>query len=110
MPSPLHRFRATCRCSSSGDAKKGARRLRTLSEFSKSSAKRRPKPPTDPDEAAQKQDLFPDWLDTSLQGTKILEDRKLEARVTADIEQFIVLRLVAKKYPWAMRKSPLGGE
>lgn len=70
----------------------------------------RPKPPTDPDEAAQKQDLFPDWLDTSLQGTKILEDRKLEARVSADIEQFIELRLVAKKYPWAMRKSLLGGE
>ena len=89
---------------------KGGKAFEDAQRIFKKLGQTRPKPPTDPDEAAQKQDLFPDWLDTSLQGTKILEDRKLEARVTADIEQFIVLRLVAKKYPWAMRKSPLGGE
>jgi pimeloyl-ACP methyl ester carboxylesterase len=68
----------------------------------------RPKPPTDPQVAAETQDLFFDGLPTSLQGTKILEDRKLEAQVSFDIGQFIELRLVNKKFPWAVRKSALG--
>jgi pimeloyl-ACP methyl ester carboxylesterase len=68
----------------------------------------RPKPPTDPDEARKRQDLFLDILKTSLQGAKILDDRKLETQVSADIGQFIAWRLVDQRFPWSMRKSALG--
>jgi pimeloyl-ACP methyl ester carboxylesterase len=89
---------------------KGGRAWEDAQRIFKKIGQTRPKPPTDPDEAARSQDLFLDGLKTSLQGTKILEDRKLEAQVTYDIGQFIELRLMSKKTPWAMRKSVLGGE
>ena len=69
----------------------------------------RPKPPTDAEEFRKNPpDLFFDELKTSLQGAKILEDRKLSADVSNDIGQFIDLRLVGKRFPWAMRSDPLG--
>lgn len=68
----------------------------------------RPKPPTDPDEAAKSQDVFFAPVKTNLQGTKILESKELANEVTFDIAQFIELRLVNKKFPWAMRKSAFG--
>jgi pimeloyl-ACP methyl ester carboxylesterase len=69
----------------------------------------RPKPPTDPEEFRKNPpDLFFDELKTTLQGAKILEDRKLSADVSGDIAQFIDLRLGGKRFPWAMRADPLG--
>jgi pimeloyl-ACP methyl ester carboxylesterase len=68
----------------------------------------RPKPPTDPEEFHKRQDLFFDNLKTSMQGTKILDDRKLQAQVSADIGNFIKWRLVDQKFPWTLRKSALG--
>jgi pimeloyl-ACP methyl ester carboxylesterase len=69
----------------------------------------RPKPPTDPEEFRKNPpDLFFDELKTTLQGAKILEDRKLSADVSGDIAQFIDLRLAGKRFPWAKRSDPLG--
>jgi pimeloyl-ACP methyl ester carboxylesterase len=69
----------------------------------------RPKPPTDPEEFRKNPpDLFFDELKTTLQGTKILEDRKLGAQVSGDIAQFIDLRLAGKRFPWSMRSDPHG--
>ncbi len=68
----------------------------------------RPKPPTDAAEAAKTQDLFFAEIKTNLQGTKMLESRELANEVSGDIAQFIELRLVNKKYPWALRKSAFG--
>jgi pimeloyl-ACP methyl ester carboxylesterase len=93
-----------------GGQEKGGRAWEDAQRIFKKIGQTRPKPPTDPDQAAQSQDFFLDGLKTSLQGTKILDDRRLEAQVAYDIGQFIELRLMAKKFPWAMRKSALGGE
>ncbi len=69
----------------------------------------RPKPPTDAEEFRKNPpDLFFDELKTTLQGTKILEDRRLGAQVSGDIAQFIDLRLAGKRFPWSMRSDPHG--
>jgi hypothetical protein len=87
---------------------KGGKALADAQSIHKRIGQTRPKPPSDPQVAAETQDLFFDRLKTSLQGTKILEDRMLESQVAFDIGQFIELRLVKKKFPWALRKSALG--
>ena len=69
----------------------------------------RPKPPTDAEEFRKNPpDLFFDELKTTLQGNKILEDRRLGAQVSGDIAQFIDLRLAGKRFPWSMRSDPHG--
>ncbi len=68
----------------------------------------RPKPPADEKERREKQDLFFDNLPTTLEGTKILEEPQLATRAANDLAQFIDARLVTKKFPWAVRKNPLG--
>jgi pimeloyl-ACP methyl ester carboxylesterase len=61
-----------------------------------------PKP--EPDQAAEKQDLFIGKLETSLQGLKLLEAREL--KLDAAIAQFIDLRLVKPDFPWTERWNP----
>ena len=69
----------------------------------------RPKPPTDAEEFRKNPpDLFFVELKTTLQGAKILEDRKLSADVIGDVRDFIDLRLVGKRFPWSMHSDPHG--
>jgi hypothetical protein len=62
-----------------------------------------PEPPKD--EAAEKQDLFLDTPKTSLQGTKLLNEKT--AKLHEHIAEFIQLRLVKQRYPWSERTNPL---
>ena len=65
--------------------------------------------PRDPELRRKKQKLFLVRLQTSLQGTKLLNARGLDA---ADrISQFIDLRVVRfqEDLPWQDRTGPLGG-
>jgi pimeloyl-ACP methyl ester carboxylesterase len=62
-----------------------------------------PLPPAE--EAKEKQDLFLDTPKTSLQGTKLLNEKT--ANLEQHIAQFIEVRLVNQRYPWAERKNPL---
>lgn len=73
-----------------------ARRLQKLLE------KYHPTPPVE--EAEEKQTLFFDEEPTSLQGTKILNEKSLS--LTQNILLFIKLRLEKKSYPWAARAVP----
>ena len=84
---------------------KGGKAVEDAKRIHKLLAAKRPKPPTDPDEIRKYQDLFLDNVKTTLQGTRILEDRKLLAQASKDIGDFIQIRLVDKKYPWTRRKS-----
>jgi len=68
----------------------------------------RPKLTTDA-ERADKQDLFLATLrGTTLQGVNILNDKTILPQLDGLVAQFIDLRLVKKKFPWAARKPPLG--
>jgi pimeloyl-ACP methyl ester carboxylesterase len=58
-------------------------------------------PPSDPKEAAEKQDLFYREPNTSLSGVKMLRERSLALNEV--IGTFIQLRLVNKKFPWTDR-------
>jgi pimeloyl-ACP methyl ester carboxylesterase len=66
------------------------------------------RPPVEPEERLQKQDLFMIPAPTPLQGTKLL-DRALP--VGGAVMKFLDLRLLRKleDYPWTERKNPLGG-
>ena len=68
----------------------------------------RGRPAVAPEERMQKQDLFLIQAPTPLQGTKLL-DRALP--VAGSIMRFIELRLLRRMedFPWAERRSPLGG-
>jgi pimeloyl-ACP methyl ester carboxylesterase len=91
-------------------AEKGAgKALDDAQRIDKLLAALRPKPPTDADEWRKNPpDLFFDELKTTLQGSKILEDRKLGAQVSKDMRDFIDLRLGGKRFPWSKRSDPLG--
>lgn len=67
----------------------------------KSIEKYREAPPSDPKEAAEKQDLFYREPNTSLSGTKMLREKSLALNEV--IGTFIQLRLVNKKFPWTDR-------
>ena len=66
-------------------------------------AKYRPDPPTDPKEVETKQTLFFSKPDTSLSGTKMLNEKSLN--LATKIGTFIDFRLVQQKYPWTDRRS-----
>lgn len=90
-------------CCGDGDSRAlaDARRLhQALSRF-------RGKLPDDPEEAAEKQDLFFVPVETKLQGTQLL-DKALGT--IPEIVRFFGRRLVARmgEFPWAERKNPLG--
>jgi pimeloyl-ACP methyl ester carboxylesterase len=57
----------------------------------------------DQKERAEKQDLFYGALNTSLQGTKMLEDEGLEKKIMSYIGIFIKRRLVDQDFPWTDR-------
>ncbi len=59
------------------------------------------------EERADKQDLFLEPVaGVSLQGADVLNDRTVLPQLDAKIGQFIDMRLVKKKFPWAFRKRP----
>ena len=89
-------------------AEKGGKPYADAQAIFKRLSRARPNEPTTPEEIRKNKDLFFVPLKTSLQGTQILLDKTLQATVSADVGQFIDLRLVQKKFPWTMRKSPLG--
>jgi len=68
--------------------------------------KNRPPVPKDPKLRLKKQDLFFISLDTTLQGTKLLEQKTL--KVDSKIASFVKLRLVDKldDFPWTDRTGP----
>lgn len=89
--------------------KKNSKAMEDAKHIHNSLSRLRPKPPTDPREAAEKQDLFFDAMDgVSLQGANILNDNTILAHLDAVVAQFIELRLTNKKFPWTNRKSALG--
>ena len=71
----------------------------------------RPKPPTDPKEVADQQDLFLSIIEgASLQGPNILNDKTILAQLDLVVGQFVEWRLMNKKFPWTDRKpAPLRG-
>ena len=75
--------------------------MRDASRIHSSLEKFRPAPPSDPKEAAEKQDLFFDKPSTSLRGTKILGEKSLG--LDRRIAKFIDLRLVQMTMPWVDR-------
>jgi pimeloyl-ACP methyl ester carboxylesterase len=84
-------------------AGKGSKSMGDASRIFKGLEKLRPAPPSDPKEAAEKQDLFFDKPSTSLQGTKMLGEKSLN--LNPRIAKFIELRLVDKNYPWTNRST-----
>lgn len=74
---------------------------RDTSRIMKSLEKFRAPPPSDPKEAAEKQDLFYREPNTSLSGVKMLREKSLALNEL--IGNFIQLRLVNKKFPWTDR-------
>jgi pimeloyl-ACP methyl ester carboxylesterase len=92
-----------------GGEKGAGKALEDAQRINKLLAAQRPKPPTDAEEWKKNPpDLFFQELKTTLQGAKILEDRKLGGQVSGLIADFIDLRLAGKRFPWAMRSDPLG--
>ncbi len=90
-------------------AKGPSKALDDAQSIDKRLARLRPRPPVEEKDIKDSQDLFFIALkDTSLQGPTILKQRELLPTVTAAVGQFIDWRLVNKKFPWAVRKSPLG--
>jgi pimeloyl-ACP methyl ester carboxylesterase len=88
--------------------KKNSKAMEDAKHVNSSLIKLRGKPPTDPKEAADRQDLFFDAIDgISLQGANILNDNTILAHLDAVVGQFIELRLVNKKFPWTNRKGAL---
>ena len=77
--------------------------MRDATRIHKALEKFRPAPPSDPKEAAEKQDLFFDKPSTSLSGTKMLGEKSLN--LGPRIARFIDLRLVEKKIPWGDRSK-----
>jgi len=89
--------------------KKNSKAMEDAKHINSSLIRLRGKPPTDPQEAADRQDLFFDAIDgISLQGANILNDKTILARLDLDVAQFIELRLTNKKFPWTNRKPALG--
>jgi pimeloyl-ACP methyl ester carboxylesterase len=74
---------------------------RDTSRILKSLEKYRAPPPSDPKEAAEKQDLFYREPNTSLSGVKMLREKSLALNEV--LGTFIQLRLVNKKFPWTDR-------
>jgi pimeloyl-ACP methyl ester carboxylesterase len=68
----------------------------------------RPKPPTDPKEIEDRQDLFFSKVKgASLLGPNILNDKTILSQLDLVVGQFVEWRLTNKKFPWTNRKPAL---
>lgn len=88
-----------------GKAMEDAKRINTILSAA------RPKPPADPKEVADRQDLFLSVIrGASLQGPNILNDKTILPQLALVVGQFVEWRLINKKFPWTDRPSALGSK